>query len=255
MIEIRHRSIIDGLSIRAAYDDLYQGRRLTMRDSFYLWLLQLVRARKGQLLIDVACGNGRLVQLATERGIRAIGLDLSIQGLADAAYRGKGGFWVVGDGQKLPMRSHCADIVMSIGSLEHYAHPVEGASQLAELAKPDGIVCILLPNAYGILGNILHVLRTGEVFDDRQPVQRYATRRTWEIMLAKGGLHIDQVIPFYEFNRPRTTKDLLWSILHPQKYLKGLIGYVMPVNLVNHFIFLCHPTSPASTFFYPMLPY
>jgi len=255
MIEIRHRSIANGLSIRDAYDALYQERCLVMPDSFYLWLLHLVDAQKGQLLIDVACGNGRLVQLARARGIHAIGLDLSIQGIAKAANSRELGYWIVADGQKLPIENYCADIVMSIGSLEHYANPLEGVSQITKLVKPQGIVCVLLPNAYGMLGNILSVLRTGEVFDDRQPLQRYATRRTWEAMLRKGGLCIDRVVPFNEFVLPRTPIDLFQSIRRPQKYIKGLISRITPLNLTNHFVFLCHPASHFSESFYPMLAY
>lgn len=255
MIEIRHRSVTNGGSIQQAYNDFFRKRKISMRDSFYLWLLEVAQARTGQLLVDVACGNGRLVQLAAERGIRAIGLDLAIEGIVEAAQSSKTAQWIVGNGQYLPMPDHCADVVMSIGSLEHYANPAEGAAQLARIAKPDGIVCVLLPNAFGALGNIRHVLHHGEVFDDEQPIQRYATRRTWEIMLNNGGLYIERTVPFGEFNRPRTRKDMIWTAMRPQKFVKGAIGKAVPINLANHFIFLCRPADVMSPQHYPMLPY
>ena len=144
---------------------------------------------------------------------------------------------------------------MSIGSLEHYANPTEGVVQLARIAKPDGLICVLLPNAFGALGNIRHVLRSGEVFDDEQPIQRYATRRTWEMMLQKGGVHIDRIVPYGEFNRPRTVSDLIWSAVKPQKYIKGALAKLAPLNLANHFVFLCRPTASTPTLHYPMLSY
>jgi len=257
MIEIRHRAVTDGGSIRQAYNDFFRERKISMRDSFYLWLLEVAEVRAGQLLIDVACGNGRLVQLAAERGIRAIGLDLAIEGISEAAQVGKQAHWLVGDGQRLPVPDRCADVVMSIGSLEHYDNPATGAAQLARVVTPGGIVCILLPNAFGALGNILHVVRRGEVFDDKQPVQRYASRQTWETMLTHGGLQIERIIPFNEFNRPRTSKDIIWTAMRPQKIAKGIIAHAIPLNLANHFVFLCRAAGnvPAQRHHYPMLPY
>lgn len=254
MIEIRHRSVVDTHSIQLAYNNFFRKRKIVMRDSFYLWLLELVEAQARQLLVDVACGNGRLVQLAAERGIHAIGLDLAIEGISEAAQASKTAHWIVGDGQCLPFPDRCADIVMSIGSLEHYANPVEGVAQLARIVKPEGVVCILLPNAFGLLGNIRHVVRFGEVFDDEQPIQRYATRRTWSIMLNNGGLQIERTVPFAEFNRPRTYNDFFWTYMRPQKFIKAGIGRIVPLNLANHFVFLCRPYSGAPRY-YPLLPY
>lgn len=255
MIEIRHRAVTNGGSIQHAYNDFFRERKIIMRDSFYLWLLEVAGVRPGQLLVDVACGNGRLVQLAATRGIRAVGLDLAIEGIVDAAQTSKTAQWVVGNGQCLPMPDQCADVVMSIGSLEHYANPTEGAAQLARIVKPTGLVCILLPNAFGALGNIRHVIRSGEVFDDEQPIQRYATRRTWEVMLNNGSLHIERTVPFAEFNRPRTGKDVIWTGMRPQKLVKGAVGRAIPLNLANHFVFLCRSWADAPAQHYPMLPY
>jgi len=255
MIEIRHQAVAGGGSIQNAYNDFFRARRIVMRDSFYLWLLELAAAQSGHLLVDVACGNGRLVQLAATRGIHAVGLDLALEGIAEAAHASQMAQWIVGDGQCLPLPDHCADIVMSIGSLEHYANPTEGAAQLARIIKPTGLVCILLPNAFGALGNILHVVRHGEVYDDDQPIQRYATRRTWEVMLNKGGLRIEETVPFGEFNRPRTHRDMVWTAARPQKFVKAAIGRVTPLNLANHFVFLCRPAVGNPTQHYPMLPY
>ena len=64
MIEIRHQAVLGEGTVQTAYDAFYRRRKLLMRDSFYLWLLELAQPQAGELLGDVACGNGRLVELA-----------------------------------------------------------------------------------------------------------------------------------------------------------------------------------------------
>jgi SAM-dependent methyltransferase len=255
MIEIRHKAVGNGLSVQDAYDHLFRQRKLLMRDSFYLWLLELVRPVPGEVLVDVACGNGRLVELAERREIQAIGFDLSFEGIYAAATATPGADWVVGNGQSIPFPDASADIVMSIGSLEHYDEPTQGAREIARILAPAGRACILLPNTFGLLGNIRHVHAHGEVFDDEQPLQRYATRRTWETMLARGGLEVDHLIPFGEFNRPRTVADAFWLFARPQKFIRGAMAAVTPINLANHFIFFCRRAVRPDDRHYPMLSY
>jgi SAM-dependent methyltransferase len=256
MLEIRHRAVHDGQSIQDAYDDMYQQRDLLMRDSFYLWLIELLAPEPGSTLLDVACGNGRLVELAARQGVHAIGFDLSFEGLQLGAAGTPEAGWVVGDGQGIPLPSESVDYLMSIGSLEHYDDPLRGVRELARVLKPTGSACILLPNMFGLMGNIRHVRRTGEVFDDSQPLQRYGTRAAWQTMLEMGGLYVERVVPWGEVNRPRTGQDLLWSALRPQKLVRAAVARVTPVNLANHFIFICRPGRPDWTpAYYPMLPW
>jgi hypothetical protein len=127
--------------------------------------------------------------------------------------------------------------------------------EIARLLKPTGRACILLPNAFGLLGNIRRVWETGEVFDDRQPLQRYATRNTWEAALRRGGLAVEQLVPWGEFNAPRTLGDLVWTLRRPQKLLRAALAALTPINLANHFVFICkRAAGPPGGADYPMLP-
>ncbi len=253
MIEIRHRAVHEGASIQVAYDAFYQDRSLRMRDSFYLWLLELMRPYSGALLVDVACGNGRLTELAARQGINAVGLDLSFAGIADAAAATPQAGWVVSDGVQIPMPSGCADFVACIGSLEHYDRPVAGVAEIARILKPTGRACILLPNAFGLLGNIRYVAAHGEVFDDLQPLQRYATRATWDALLAHGGLTIERLVPWGEVNAPRTTADRRWMMVRPQKVLRAGLAAITPINLANHFVYICRPAPQPDASYSPTL--
>jgi hypothetical protein len=84
MIEIRHSNMHDTEDTHAAYNQLYRGAGILLRDSFYLWLLDLLQPEPGQLLLDVSCGQGRLVKFAQEKGLLAMGMDFA----EEAVYKG-----------------------------------------------------------------------------------------------------------------------------------------------------------------------
>ena len=243
MLEIRHQDMDNTAATQAAYNELYRGHGIRLRDSFYLWLISLLQPQPGGVLLDISCGQGRLVTLAQRQGLRAIGVDFAgeavSKGLMDAPQAG----WAVTDGEQLPFPAASVDYVTHIGSLEHYQHPDRGAREITRVLKPDGRACVLLPNAFGLLGNIRYVRTHGEVFDDGQPLQRYATRRTWTSLLHSAGLRVNQIVPYHEIEFPRTRVDAIWLIAHPIKLVRMLVVPFIPKNLVNHFVFICSKVS------------
>ncbi len=246
MLEIRHRGMRRTADTQDAYNRLYREEGILLRDSFYLWLIEQLHPEKGRTLLDISCGQGRLVTLAQQQGLRAMGLDFAAEGVRKGRRESPRSGWGIADGERLPLAGASVDYVTHIGSLEHYVHPEAGAREIARVLKPSGRACILLPNAFGLWGNIKHVWRTGDIFDDGQPLQRYATRRAWEELLAQGGLRIERVVGYGEVERPRTRRDALWLARHPLKIARLLLAYFTPLNLVNHFVFLCSPAHPAS---------
>jgi len=239
MIEIRHEQMDHREAIRQAYDDIYANQGILHRDSFYLWLINLLKPQAGQTLVDISCGQGQLVVLARQMGLLGIGLDFSIDGLKKGYLCLPQSIWAVGDGECLPLQDNCTDYVTHIGSLEHYSNPDLGAKEIHRILKHGGKACILLPNAFGLLGNIRHVLRTGDVFDDGQPLQRYGTRLFWESILSINGLKIEKTIGWGEVEFPRNSQDTIQLIKHPQKFIRYILSPLIPLNLVNHFVFIC----------------
>ncbi len=244
MIEIRHTGMINSAATRAAYNQIYSSDGILLRDSFYLWLISLLKPRPGQLLLDISCGQGRLVKFVYQQGLRSIGIDFAEEavrkGFADSPQSG----WVVADGEQLPMRDACTDYVTHIGSLEHFQQPEAGMREIARVLKPSGLACVLLPNSFGLLGNIKHVWQTGDVFDDGQPLQRYHTRHGWHEMLVANGLSPFRTLK-YERELPRTMSDLGWYLLRPSKIIRLFLGRVIPINLANFLVYLCHRSSDS----------
>jgi ubiquinone/menaquinone biosynthesis C-methylase UbiE len=224
------------------YDELHAVGYLRQRDSFYRWLVSLLHARRGQTLLDVSCGQGPLVHFALKAGLRAVGLDLSPSAIAIAARQVPSALISVADAEQLPYADNTFDYATNIGSIEHYFHPHLAVREMARVLHPDGLALILLPNTFGLLGNVLHVWRRGDVFDDGQPLQRYGTYAQWRRLLELNGLYVAKTIK-YEREWPRTWEDLLWYMMRPYKLGRALLTPLIPTNLTSHLVFLCRKTS------------
>lgn len=239
MLEIRHSQMDTTANTRQAYDEIYAGEGILQLDSFYLWLISLLVPEHGRILLDVSCGQGRLVTLAQQQGLRAMGVDFSIQGVQIGLRETPAAWWVTGDGEQLPYGDASIDYVTHVGSLEHYQNPQAGADEIARVLKPGGKAAVLLPNSFGLMGNIKYVARHGDIFDDGQPLQRYGTRRVWESILTKSGLRVIKVVGYSEIPNPRTLPDWLWLLKRPQKIARKFLNLFIPLNLTNHFVFIC----------------
>jgi SAM-dependent methyltransferase len=237
MLEIfKEEQPVPGWS-KEAYEAIYRGVGIRQLDSFYRWILHLLRAKPGRRFLDVACGEGSLSRLAALAGLEAHGVDISEAAIRIAAREAQTAS-VVADGERLPYADASFDYVTSIGSLEHYLHPLQGVREMARVLTPDGLALVLVPNTFGLLHNVWTAFRTGWPVDDGQPIQRYATRRQWEALLEEGGLVAERTVK-YEQEWPISLPDLRWYLGHPKALIRLLLAPFIPLNLANHFAYLC----------------
>lgn len=221
-----------------AYDEIYAGPGILLRDSLYLWLISLLEPQPGRSLLDISCGEGRLVKLAMDQRLAAVGIDFSRHGVRKGVQLTGRGNFAVGDGEKMPVGTSVFDYVTHIGSLEHYQNPEAGASEIARTLKPGGRAVVMLPNTFGIL-HIGHVMKTGDVHDDGQPLQRYASRGAWERVLVAGGLRVLHVTGHCGYTWPRNWRDTAWLLRRPNKLARMALGLLTPANLANHVVYVC----------------
>mgnify|MGYP005852857245 CR=1 FL=1 len=235
MLEIHH---IEDNRLRSAYDDLYRERPIRHSDSFYLWILKLLKPKAGLTLLDIACGQGRLVELAISQGVNAFGSDISYQALH--ANPGLHQHLFVCDGQTLPFPDRSFDYITNIGSLEHYIDPNAGAQEMRRVLKPQGLACILLPNTFGLFSTVLYAMHHGRLADDGQPIQRYGTRHAWQTLLENAGLKVIKTHK-YECEWPTVLSDWNRYLSHPKALIRLILTPLLPLNLANSFVFLCSP--------------
>lgn len=237
MLEMRIDSATMSSWTKRWYEKIYKTQEIRHLDSFYTWLLELIKPVPGRRLLDVACGVGVLPNMAAEMGLDAYGVDLSEQALRIASTEGSASY-VVANGESLPYLDGHFDYVLSIGSLEHYQDPHQGVREMARVMAGDGRACILLPNLYSILGTVYNALRHGRTIGDNQPLQRLAARRDWEDLLEHGGFKVERVVK-YEREWPRSLRDAWWYLRHPKMLVRLLLTPFIPLNWAFCFVYLC----------------
>jgi len=234
----RTRPIRSTEELRAAYNASHDGEELLQITSFYLWIFSFLSPRPGSKFLDISCGRGSLLRLAQRRGLAVYGVDLSDKAVRRANDMLGARRVVVADAEHLPFGDDEFQYVTNIGSIEHYLHPEQGVAEIVRVLDPAGIACILLPNSYSLLENIWTVWRTGDVGDQRQPMERYATRAQWERLLTDQGLIIYKT-GRYNMPVPHVFSDWGWYLRRPRRLLWLLAAGFVPFNLSGCFVFLC----------------
>ncbi len=224
--------------LRLAYDARFQNNDLRDSDSFYRWVFKHFQGSSGQTLLDVACGSGRLLYHARQAGLRAIGLDFSIEGLKRERAIDPKTDLIFADGQYLPLSDQSVDYVANLGSLEHFIDPDTGIREMVRVLKPEGVVAIVLPNAFYAVDLVWWVWRKGRSASHKQPIERFAAYNNWRELLENNGLRVFKGYR-YNFMFPRTRLDIAFYRRFPRKLLDLAISPLVPFNFSYSFLFMC----------------
>jgi SAM-dependent methyltransferase len=237
MLEIRLPDIDSANDSNSAYETLYTDGDISQRPSFYLWLRDMFALQPDERYLDISCGRGHLPRLAGEQGCEAHGIDWSHEALRVARQREGIPNLATSNSQMLPYRDHSFDVVSNIGSLEHYEDMQAAVREMTRVLKPGGRAYVLVPNTFSLTGNIWVALRKGETGIDNQPIQRYAARREWQVLIETYGLVVETVHK-YEREWPRTAGDVGYYLTHPKDLVRLLVNPFIPLNLAFCFVFV-----------------
>lgn len=133
---------------------------------------------RGKTVLDYGCGSGRFSEVATRRGARVVGLDISsavdvaAENLSARTFVG-----VQGDALNPPFKGDAFDAVFSIGVLHHTPDCRQGVKSAARLVKAGGMIAIWL---YWRGIRITRVTNAYRLITTRLPVQAfYAFCEKW----------------------------------------------------------------------------
>jgi ubiquinone/menaquinone biosynthesis C-methylase UbiE len=100
-------------------------------------LVEFVAPRAGERVLDAACGPGIVTGALAASGMRAVGVDLTAEMIAEAR-ASQDGFFVRGDGLRLPFGDRTFDVVVSRNSLHHMAGLDAVIGEMVRVLRPGG---------------------------------------------------------------------------------------------------------------------
>lgn len=94
-------------------------------------------------VLDVGCGNGRLLDLLRNAGIATVGLDAS-----PTMLRAASGPRVFADANVLPFRANTFDAVAALYMLYHLEDPAQTVAECHRVLTPGGLFAACAPSRY-----------------------------------------------------------------------------------------------------------
>jgi SAM-dependent methyltransferase len=87
--------------------------------------------------LELGCWDGMVVAALATRGMTAVGLDMTSQGL-DHRARDAGARFVQSDAEAIALGSESIDLVYSFASFEHFPHPDRCMNEVHRVLRPGG---------------------------------------------------------------------------------------------------------------------
>lgn len=179
--------------VKSWYNQHYAAKGLqSMRPAAaYPVFLDLLGASAGSRLLDVSCGAGSLLAAAHDRGVDAVGIDLSDEAVRLAKRVAPTSEVTVGAGEALPFHDGTFDYVSCLGSLEHFLDMGQGLEEMKRVAKQTARFCIMVPNEDFIGWKVIGHQGTAQQDINEHLLPLAAWRRLFE----EHGLSIVRVTP------------------------------------------------------------
>jgi SAM-dependent methyltransferase len=203
-------------------------------ERFHAWLLDLLGTPDGRLL-DVACGAGRFLSRAGERGFDVAGVDISQVAIDAARTSLPGADLRVAAAEELPFEDKVFAALTCIGSLEHVPDPDAAVAEMARVLADRGRAVIFVPNLF-FLGHVYFGIRHGT-----QPSEggqgfseRFMSSQGWTTLLEQNGMRVQQ----------RHTWNEIWATEKVGALtvrLWNAASRFVPRNAAYGFAFVCAP--------------
>lgn len=207
----------------------------------YPIFLQLLDARPGERLLDVACGPGQLLRTARLRGVEAAGVDISGEAIRMARERTLGAEVHEANAESLPFADDSFDCVTCIGSLERMLDLQRVLTEIQRVAKPDARFCFMVRNAATLSWRIWSQAL------GRRNVAGHQDARTlddWVELFERSGFVVQEVHPD-QWPRQRVAKVLRgWRDRDPVRP-ERIRGSTLPLAYANEFVFVLRRAVPG----------
>jgi SAM-dependent methyltransferase len=223
-------------AIQKWFDRTYSEKGLTYLrpPEFYSVFMEYLSVKPGTRLLDVGCGPGLLLGQATAWGAFAVGIDVSLSGLSMVAMEAPRAHCSLCNAEALCWPSGFFDFITCIGVFEHILRPEKALEEMRRVSKPDGRICIMVPNSLTLRWQIeSKVLR----LHDEDSNERASTFETWRDLFLRNGFEIDDIYgdewPAY-VRRRRISGDRCGTFAAYGSRKRRFL----PLQLSNQFVFI-----------------
>lgn len=136
------------------YDDSFDGK---FTEGFKLFLLEKIALEDGDFVLDIACGNGTLLNMMSKmKNIRGFGIDISDRMIKNAVARFEHIRFQVAGCEKIPLPDDSADTVTVCAAYHHFPDTAAFAREAERVLKAGGqlyIAEVYLPAIFRIACN------------------------------------------------------------------------------------------------------
>lgn len=103
---------------------------------------------KGKTVLDIASGSGYGTKILASQAKQVFGVDISDDSVkyAEQNYPAKNIKYIVGDGEKIPLKNNSVDVVVSFETIEHIENYRQFLSEVKRVLKDDGLLVLSTPN-------------------------------------------------------------------------------------------------------------
>jgi len=110
---------------------------------------EILNIKKGDKLLDVASGLGRMLEASKEYGADLNGIDISDVAVAKAKVIVPEANIQVANAEKMPFDDNTFDFISCLGSLERMIDLDQVLSEIQRVSKPNAKFCFLVRNLDG----------------------------------------------------------------------------------------------------------
>jgi SAM-dependent methyltransferase len=141
------------------YCTIYSGRGQAEAETEVAFVVRALGIERGEMVLDLCCGFGRHLEAFGRRGIRAVGADLSLALLRQAAPRSARRV-VCADMRQLPFRdgaggfSVVVNLFTSFGYFETEEENLRAAREMGRVLRPGGRFAMDLHNAVPVMRHL-----------------------------------------------------------------------------------------------------
>jgi len=134
------------------YDNWFKTKKGLLVDRFEKDLiLKLIDLKQEEKILDIGCGTGNYLQLFIKKGLKPVGVDISLPMLRVAQKKlTQLGIFCLAKSEALPFKTKSFDCVTIITTLEFVENPLETLGEAVRVSKKKIVLGVL--NKYSLTG-------------------------------------------------------------------------------------------------------